>query len=99
MAGEQILLSRSQIATFTNANVTFPGGTSTIQLKGLVTLGSDTDLFYLVCSQGNGDMITHGQLFTVFPAVTDASGTLVPGPTAIVARNFSTPDAYNNTAA
>ncbi|MDD9722097.1 Hint domain-containing protein [Sulfitobacter sp. PR48] len=99
MSGEQFLLSGNQIAKFSTAHVTFPGGTSTIRLNGIKTLGDETSRFFLIRTQGEGETIGNGQFFAIHAAVPNASGTLVPSATPLISANFSTPDAYNNTGA
>ncbi len=99
MAGEQFLLSGNQIARFGNANVTFPGGGSTIRLTGVQTLGDENSRFFLVRTQGNGETIGNGQFFSIYAAVPNSSGTLVPAAKPLITANFATPDAYNNTGA
>lgn len=99
MSGEQFLLSGDQIAQFATANVTFPGGTSTIRLNGIKTLGDENSRFFLVRTQGEGETIGNGQFFAIHAAVPNAAGTLVPSSTPLISANFSTPDAYNNAGA
>lgn len=99
MAGEALLLSGDQIASYSNANVTFPGGLTNIQLQGLTTLGDSTSRFFLVRETGTGDLVTNGQFFGVYPAIDDGSGNLVPGPAPVISATYATPDAYNNTGA
>lgn len=94
-----MLLSGEQIASYTNANVTFPGGTTNIELQGVSTLGDADSRFFLVRTTGDTDLITNGQNFAVYPAVDDGSGNLVPGPAPIISATFATPDAYNDTGA
>lgn len=99
MAGESFLLSGDQIATYTGSNVTHPGGQSEIELTGLSTLGDGDSRFFLVRTQGEGDMVVNGDFYAVYPAVDEGSGNLVPGPTPVIEPNFATPDAYDNTGA
>ncbi len=99
MAGEQFLLSGDQIATFASSSVTFPGGVSTIQLNGLATLGDADSRFFLIRETGDGEQVLNGQFFSVYQAVDDGSGTLVPGASPIISANFATPDAYDDTGA
>lgn len=99
MAGEEFLLSGDQIATYASSTVTFPGGISTIQLNGLSTLGDTDSRYFLVRESGTSTQVENGQNFAVYAAVDDGSGTLVPDTTPLLAANFATPDAYNDTGA
>ncbi|MEQ8294836.1 MAG: Hint domain-containing protein [Roseovarius sp.] len=99
MAGERFLLSGDQIATYGSWNASYPGGLTTIKLHQLKPLGDADDRYFLVRTQGDGDVVTNGQFFAVYEAVDDGNGNLVPGPTPIISPTFATPDAYNNTGA
>lgn len=99
MAGEEFLLSGDQIATYTNSNVTFPGGETNIELTGLSALGDASSRFLLVRQTGNNAQVSNGDHFGVFEAIDDGSGGFIPGPTEILAATFATPDAFNDTGA
>jgi len=99
MAGESYLISGAQIATYTSVTTTYPPGGTHITLNGLQPLGDADSRFFLVRTGGDGDEVTNGQFFAVYPAEDDGSGNLVPGPTPVIAPNYITPDAYNGTAA
>ncbi|MBS8227806.1 Hint domain-containing protein [Vannielia litorea] len=99
MAGEAYLISGDQIATYGAVNITYPGGVTHVRLTNVRTLGDADSRFFLVRTQGEGDEVTNGQFFEVYPAVDDGNGNLVPGPTPVIGANFSTPDAYGGTGA
>ena len=79
MAGESFLLSGDQIATYGNNQMSYPDGVPTIKLNSVKTLGDADSRFFLVRTQGDGDQITNGQFWTVYPAVSDGAGGLMPG--------------------
>ncbi|MCO6383753.1 Hint domain-containing protein [Oceanicola sp. 502str15] len=99
MAGEAYLLSGDQIATFSTVHTSYPGGVATVRLNGIKTLGDADSRFFLVRDQGTGDTVTNGQFFSIYRAVDDGTGNLVPGGTPVVSSNYVTPDAYGGTAA
>ena len=99
MAGDRYLLSGDQIATYGSWNTSYPGGLTNIRLHNLSTLGDPDSRYFLVRTQGDGDIVTNGQFFAVYEAVDDGNGNLVPGPTPIIPPTFATPDAFNNTGA
>lgn len=99
MANEFLLLAGNQIATYSAAQVTFPDGHASITLTGISSLGNEDSRFFLVRTQGEGDIINNGEFFAVFAAVDDGSGNLVPAATPVVGANFATPDSYGNVGA
>ncbi|MEM6324883.1 MAG: Hint domain-containing protein [Pseudomonadota bacterium] len=101
MADEQFLLSGDQLATYSSSTVTFPPPTfdANIQLNDVSTLGTEADRFFLIRTQGDNDTVSNGDFFSVFPAVDDGTGTLVPGPNAIISGGGATPDAFDDTGA
>lgn len=99
MAGEQYLLSGDQIATYGSWNSSYPGGVTNIKLHQLQTLGDADSRYFLVRTQGDGDIVTNGQFFAVHEAVDDGSGNLVPAPEPIISPTFATPDAFEGTGA
>ncbi|MAY85929.1 MAG: hypothetical protein CML02_04310 [Pseudooceanicola sp.] len=98
MAGESFLLSGDQIATYGNNQMSYPDGVPTIKLNSVKTLGDADSRFFLVRTQGDGDQITNGQFWTVYPAVSDGAGGLMPGPTPVFQPNYATPDGYEGAA-
>ena len=103
MAGEEFLLSGNQIATYTTWSATYPPPDYdvSINLDSLVTLGSETDRFFLARTQGTDPTtVTNGDLYVVYPAVDDGTGTLVPDTTTpVTGVGGATPDAYDHTGA
>jgi hypothetical protein len=99
MANEEFLLSGDQLAVYKEARVTYPKGVPTIELAGLRTLGPPESRFFLVRTQGEGEIVKNGQLFTVFEAVRDGKNGYVRGKEPLFKPNWATPDAYENTGA
>ncbi len=102
MAGEEFLLSGDQIATYSDWSSTYPAPSYTpqINLIGVQTLGSASDRFFLVRTQGNNLSVTNGDLYNVYPAIDDGTGTLVPDYTSpLFTGSGATPDAFNDTGA
>jgi hypothetical protein len=99
MANEVFLLSGDQLAVYKEARVTYPKGVPTIELAGLRTLGPPESRFFLVRTQGEGEIVKNGQMFTVFEAVRDGKNGYVRGKEPLFKPNWATPDAYENTGA
>lgn len=95
MAGEHMLLSGDQIATYSAAATSWPALTyqTHLEFQGIAPLGDADSRFVLVRTQGEGDVITNGNLFTLHAAIDDGAGNLVPG-AVVMAANFVTPDGY-----
>lgn len=95
MAGERMILSGDQIASFASSSTSWPPPSyqTQLQFQGVSSLGDADSRYIMIRTQGEGDIITNGNLFTIYTAVDDGSGTLVPG-SVVMNSNFVTPDAY-----
>ena len=78
MAGEQFLLSGDQLATYADWTVDTASGQPELQVTGVSPLGTGAERFFLIRTQGTGDQVTNGNLFSIHAAVDDGTGTLVP---------------------
>lgn len=99
MAGERFLLSGDQLATYQSWSASFPPPTyqTNLTLSGINALGSDADRFFLVRSQGSGDPVQNGDLFTIYRAIDDGSGGLEPNLAQPLFQGATaTPDAYQS---
>ena len=99
MSGERFLLSGDQLATFQSASASFPPPTyqTHLTISGVNPLGSDADRFFLVRTQGGGDPIQNGDLFTIYRAIDDGNGGLTPDLSQPLVQNATaTPDAYQS---
>ena len=97
MAGEQFLLSGDQLASFQSSSVSFPPPDfeTNLTISGIAPLGSAADRFFLVRTQGSGDPVQNGDLFSIYPAIDDGSGTLIPDLAQPLFQGATaTPDAY-----
>jgi hypothetical protein len=99
MANEEFLLSGDQIATYGASQVTYPKEGPTIRLTNLRTLGSQESRYLLVRTQGEGEIVKNGQMFTVYEAIPTGKGGYVRGKEPLFKPNWATPDAYENTGA
>lgn len=99
MAGETFLLSGDQIGSYASASGSWPPPTYTVTVSvtGITPLGSASDRFFLVRTQGSGDPIQNGDLFQIYTAVDNGSGTLVPGTALLNNLLNATPDGYERT--
>ncbi|MGB3408123.1 MAG: Hint domain-containing protein, partial [Jannaschia sp.] len=99
MAGEQFLLSGDQLATYQSATVNFPPPAfqANLTISGIQPLGSSSDRFFLVRTQGNGDPIQNSELFSIYPAIDDGAGGLAPDLSQpLYQGSTATPDAYQS---
>jgi hypothetical protein len=99
MAGEQFLLSGDQLATYQGSSTSYPPPDyqTNLTISGISALGSAADRFVLVRIQGSGDPIQNSDLFALYPAVDNGSGTLVPDLTQpLFQLATATPDAYQS---
>lgn len=110
MADEILILSGTQIATYASWNASWPAPTwqTTLTVSGISELGDSDSRFILVRTQGSGDTITNGQIFSIYEAVLDENGDVVLDEDGnalllesnlVVGATYATPDAYENLAA
>lgn len=101
MAGETFLLSGNQLATYTGWSDSYPPPdyNATITYTGVSALGSESDRYFLVRTSGSNSTVSNNDLYEIYPAVDDGTGTLVPGPTPLYTNGQAQPGSYDGATA
>jgi hypothetical protein len=100
MSGEQFLLSGDQLATFSGWSDSYPPPSYDAQLdfNDVATLGSAEERFFLVRTGGDGETISNPDRFSVYAAVDDGSGGLMPASSPLYTQSLATPEAFDGAA-